>query len=61
MFAACAASIPFNIKLAHIYDGVALTKFLFWLKKNFKKKYITEMSASQKLFEFRKKNKSLNS
>ena len=22
-----------NIKKAHIYDGVALTKYLFWLKK----------------------------
>ena len=46
-----------NIKRAHIYDGVALTKFLLWLKKNFDKKKITEMSASQKLFKFRKKNK----
>ncbi|MAW17812.1 MAG: Xaa-Pro aminopeptidase [Pelagibacteraceae bacterium] len=46
-----------NIKRAHIYDGVALTKYIFWLKKNFNKKKITEMSASQKLFEFRKKNK----
>ena len=27
-----------NIKKAHIYDGVALTKYLFWLKKNFYKK-----------------------
>ena len=46
-----------NIKKAHIFDGVALTKYLFWLKKNFDKKKITEISASQKLFEFRKKNK----
>ena len=46
-----------NIKRAHIYDGVALTKYIFWLKKNFNKKKITEMSASQKLFEFRRKNK----
>ena len=30
-----------NIKKAHIYDGVALTKYLFWLKKKFyiKKNY----------------------
>ena len=29
-----------NTKKTHIYDGVALTKYLFWLKKNFhKKKY----------------------
>ena len=46
-----------NIKKAHIYDGVALTKYLFWLKKNFYRKKITEISASQKLLELRKKNK----
>ena len=46
-----------NIKKAHIFDGVALTKYLFWLKKNFNKIKITEMSASDKLFQFRKKNK----
>ena len=46
-----------NIKKAHIYDGVALTKYLFWLKRNFSKKNITEITASKKLLEFRKKNK----
>ncbi len=46
-----------NIKKAHIYDGVALTKFLFWLKKNYERKKITEISASQKLYTFRKHNK----
>ena len=46
-----------NIKKTHIYDGVALTKYLFWLKNNFHKKNITEISASQKLLKFRKKNK----
>ena len=30
-----------NIKKIHIYDGVALTKYLFWVKKNFYKKKIT--------------------
>ena len=50
-----------NIKKAHIYDGVALTKYLFWLKKNFDKKRITEITASQKLLKFRKKIKVLNS
>ena len=44
-----------NIKKAHIYDGVALTKYLFWLKKNFYKKNITEITASKKLLKFRKK------
>ena len=47
-----------NIKKAHIYDGVALTKYLFWLKNNFNKKNITEITASNKLLEFRKRNKS---
>ena len=46
-----------NIQKAHIADGLALTKFLFWLKKNFDKKKITEISASQKLSYFRNKNK----
>ena len=46
-----------SIKKAHVYDGVALTKYLFWLKKNIYKKNITEISAAQKLLEFRKKNK----
>jgi len=42
---------------SHIYDGAALTKFIFWLKSNFKNKKITEMSAQEKLLKFRKKNK----
>ena len=46
-----------NIKKAHIYDGVALTKYLLWIKKNFYKKNVTEITASQKLLNFRKKNK----
>ena len=46
-----------KIKAAHIYDGAALTKYLFWLKKNFNKIRITEISASEKLLKFRKKNK----
>tara|TARA_B100001248_G_scaffold155549_1_gene117097 strand:+ start:6964 stop:8682 length:1719 start_codon:yes stop_codon:yes gene_type:complete len=45
-----------NIKVAHIYDGIALTKYLFWLKKNFNKKKLTEIDASEKLLKFRKKN-----
>ena len=32
-----------NIKKAHIYDGAALTKYLFWLKKNYLKKKVTEI------------------
>ncbi len=47
-----------NMEKSHIIDGAALTKFLFWLKKNFKKKKITEISAQKKLEGFRKMNSS---
>ncbi len=47
-----------NTIKSHIYDGVALTKFLFWIKKNFKKNSVSEISAEEKLLQFRKKNKS---
>ena len=40
---------------AHIIDGVALTKFIFWLK-NKKKLDITEVDAQNKLEYFRKQN-----
>lgn len=46
-----------NMKKSHMVDGAALTKFLFWLKKNFRKKKITEISAQKKLESFRKMNK----
>ena len=45
-----------NMEKSHLIDGVALTKFLFWLKKNFKNKTITEISAQNKLESFRKMN-----
>ena len=38
---------------AHIEDGLALTKFIFWIK-NINKKKITEMRAQNKLEQFRK-------
>ena len=43
-----------NMKKSHLTDGIALTKFLFWLKKNFKKKKITEILAQNKLESYRK-------
>ena len=43
-----------NMEKSHLIDGIALTKFLFWLKKNFKNKTITEISAQNKLESFRK-------
>ncbi|MCI9441862.1 MAG: M24 family metallopeptidase [Ruminococcus sp.] len=42
-----------NIKKAHIKDGIAHTKFMYWLKNNIGKEKITELSASEKLEEFR--------
>lgn len=42
-----------NIKNAHIKDGIANTKFMYWLKQNVGKEKITEMSASNKLEELR--------
>tara|TARA_Y100001970_G_scaffold239675_1_gene301837 strand:+ start:8015 stop:9715 length:1701 start_codon:yes stop_codon:yes gene_type:complete len=43
-----------NMKKSHLTDGIALTKFIFWVKKNFKSKRITEISAQKKLENFRK-------
>ncbi len=45
-----------NTIKSHIYDGVAVTKFLYWIKKNQNKK-ITEIDADQKLESLRKQNK----
>lgn len=43
-----------NQKNAYIKDGVALTKFLHWLDINIGKEEISEISAAEKLLEFRK-------
>lgn len=42
-----------NEKTAHLKDGVAMVKFIHWLKKNVGKQEITELSAADKLYEFR--------
>ena len=41
------------MKKSHLIDGVALTKFLIWLKRNFRNKKITEIDAQKKLEKFR--------
>lgn len=43
-----------NIRNSHIKDGVAFTKFMYWLKNNIGKIEITEISATQKLEAFRR-------
>tara|TARA_B100000575_G_scaffold107629_1_gene85667 strand:+ start:1340 stop:3034 length:1695 start_codon:yes stop_codon:yes gene_type:complete len=45
-----------NMKKVHLFDGVALTKFIYWIKKINKKK-ITEVDAQNKLEKFRRMNK----
>lgn len=42
-----------NERIAHIKDGVALTKFIHWLKRNVGKIPVTELSAEEKLYSFR--------
>ena len=44
-----------NMINSHVIDGVALTKFIYWIKKVNKKK-ITEVDAQTKLEKFRKKS-----
>ena len=46
-----------NMIDAHIIDGTALTKFIYWIK-NINKKKINEVQAQNKLEKFRKMNKS---
>lgn len=43
-----------NLRNSHVKDGVAVTKFMYWLKNSIGKEEITEMSATQKLESFRK-------
>lgn len=42
-----------NLKNCQIRDGVAMVKFLYWLDSNIGKEKITEMSAAEKLADFR--------
>ena len=45
-----------NMINVHILDGVAVTKFIYWMKK-INKKEINEIQAQEKLEKFRKMNK----
>jgi Xaa-Pro aminopeptidase len=46
-----------NTKIAHLFDGIALTKLIFWLKNNYNKEKITEISAQNKLEQFKRLHK----
>ena len=45
-----------NIRIAHLFDAIALTKFIFWSKNNYKKIKITEISAQNKLEMYKKQH-----
>lgn len=42
-----------NMKKAHIKDGVAMTKFMYWFKQNVGKEEMTEISVAEKVKAFR--------
>lgn len=42
-----------NERTAHVKDGVAVTKFIRWMKTNVAKERITELGAAEKLYQFR--------
>ena len=48
-----------NEKKAHIKDGVAVTRFIYWLKHHIGKERLTEMSVQDKLEEFRKEQEAI--
>ncbi|SDW27547.1 Xaa-Pro aminopeptidase [Lachnospiraceae bacterium KHCPX20] len=43
-----------NTRKAHIRDGLAVTRFIYWLKHHVGKETITEMDAADRLLAFRK-------
>ncbi|MBR5743181.1 MAG: M24 family metallopeptidase, partial [Clostridia bacterium] len=43
-----------NFRLAHVKDGAAVTKFIYWLKTRVGKEEITELSAAEKLESLRR-------
>ena len=42
-----------NMRIAHIRDGAAVTRFIYWLKHSVGKEPIDELSAAEKLESFR--------
>ena len=43
-----------HIRAAHMKDGIAVTKFIYWLKSRIDKEEITELSAAHKIEELRR-------
>ena len=46
-----------NLRSSHLKDGVAVTKFMYWLKTNIGKIEMSEISVSDKIEEYRKEQK----
>lgn len=44
-----------GMKKAHILDAVAVTKFIYWLKKNVSREYMDELTVAEELEGFRQK------
>jgi Xaa-Pro aminopeptidase len=45
-----------NLQIAHIFDGVALVKFLYWIAQSKFKNKLNEISSQNQLEKFRRKN-----
>lgn len=45
-----------NLRKAHLKDGIAVTRFMYWLKKNVGKQPMTEISAAEYIEQLRKEN-----
>ena len=43
-----------HIRVAHMKDGIAVTKFIYWLKSRIDEEEITELSAAHKIEELRR-------
>lgn len=44
------------VRNAHLMDGIAVTRFMYWLKNSVGRERITEISAAETLEKFRQKN-----
>lgn len=45
-----------GMEQAHLWDGIALTKFIYWLKKTIREREVTEYEACAKLERLRREN-----
>lgn len=48
-----------NLRLSHLYDGIAVTRFMRWVKDGVKKERLTEWSVTEELQRLREKRESL--